>query len=257
MSKERLERAQAQRTHNSAQIPMNRRAFVRGLAGLVASLPACAYGQPQRSGYLPWGRWEVIPSIVVVSAADDRRLSAVREAVDFWNAELSRLGSAFRLGAITHIVGMIPFHDIHAIKLALKERNPVVWPDSIRLVDGDVIVALSDGTIFFDQAFTSRGPARKQVFVAIPGMPASRSLSNLARNVVAHELGHVIGLRHNNNPKALMCGNVTCPLGFPAEGFLPLTMQEEVELLEMYPSSWQAGPSRRWKADPPAGATPG
>lgn len=32
------------------------------------------------------------------------------------------------------------------------------------------------------------------------------TLANVARNVIAHELGHAIGLGHNNDAAKLMCG---------------------------------------------------
>src|SRR6266852_1402818 len=62
------------------------------------------------------GAWKEIPSITVVSTENDSRLPAVREAVGFWNATFSKLGSPFRLGAITHTVGMIPVGDLYALR---------------------------------------------------------------------------------------------------------------------------------------------
>jgi hypothetical protein len=40
----------------------------------------------------------------VISTESDYRLPAIREAVHFWNAELSKLGSPFRLGSLVHVV---------------------------------------------------------------------------------------------------------------------------------------------------------
>src|SRR5262249_46565890 len=113
---------------NSVQVPINRRAFVRGLAGFVAGWPACAYAQTPRSEYASLERWKIIPSIVVVSAADEPRLSAVREAIDFWNAELSKLGSPFRLGEVTHAIDIIPVDYLYAA----FHRTPRTVPDIIR-----------------------------------------------------------------------------------------------------------------------------
>jgi hypothetical protein len=85
---------------------MNRRTLISGLASLLAILPASSYAQPSHSSPYPWAPWKDIPAIAVVSAEDDYRLAAVREAVDFWNAELAKLGSPFRLGSLTHVVRM-------------------------------------------------------------------------------------------------------------------------------------------------------
>src|SRR5215813_9176962 len=77
---------------------MNRRALICGLGSLVAVLPASGYAQSS-----PSKRWDVIPEIAVISTESDYRLSAIREAVHFWNAELSKLGSPFRLGSLVHV----------------------------------------------------------------------------------------------------------------------------------------------------------
>jgi len=224
-------------------------------------LPASTYAQSlQRHDPSQWP-WKDIPSIVVVSSEDDSRLPAVREAVDFWNAELSKLGSPFRLAAIRHIVETIPASDLYALR---PDVNPV-WAkesrrsgspvDSIRRVNADIIVALSDARL---NSFALRWPNHAKVLVAVQSSRTyPLTLPNGAANVIAHELGHAIGLGHDNDEGTLMCGTVWCRLAYPNEGFFPLTKQEEIRLLEMYPPSWQPEPSRTWKGDPPSAPTSG
>jgi len=101
-------------------------------------------------------------------------------------------------------------------------------------------VVLSDGDFI---SFAARSPADGKVLVGIRSdslLPLT--LPNVARNVIAHELEHAIGLGHNDDPTTLMCGRpAPCrPSVFQSQEarFFPLTEDEKAQLLKMYPTHW-------------------
>jgi hypothetical protein len=226
---------------------MTRRALILGMVGLLAALSPPAHAQSIPGAPTPRIVWTETPSIVVLSAKADLRIGALREAVDFWNSEFSMLGSPFRLGRIVHSLRTISDDDVHLFK-ANRLLTPTLV-NSMREANGDVIVALSDDTDF--NAFTSGAPIVGKILIAIPSFRKYWYPPAIERNVIAHELGHALGLDHNDDATTLMCGGATCRRPtFPNNGFFPLTSAEKAKLFEMYPPGWESKPSRRWKADP-------
>jgi putative ABC transport system substrate-binding protein len=181
--------------------------------------------------------WKMVPTITVVSTAGDPRLPLVGDAVAFWNDTFAELGSPFRLGTLTQVIGAIPVEDLKTLS-----SFAVTPPESLKQTAGNIVVALSEGDFI---SFAARWAALDKAVVAIRDYHSfPLTLPNVARNVIAHELGQVIGLPHNADPTTLMCGRpASCrPDLFASDHpkYFPLTETEKAELRRMYPKSWQA-----------------
>jgi hypothetical protein len=115
-------------------------------------------------------------------------------------------------------------------------------PDSLTNMSGDIVIALSGGD-FISFTTSVPTPGGRRVLVAVKDDTSfPLTLPNVALNVITHELGHAIGLGHNNDATTLMCGRpAPCrPMVFESddEHIFPITDVEYGFLLDLYPASW-------------------
>jgi len=214
--------------------------------GAFLLIAVCLVGSNARGQYRQpsfWQVWHRVPTIVVVSANADPRVELVEKAVAFWNKTLTETGSAFRLGRITHVVQSPPEEDLQTLSESVLSQTAAraTRPEQLRNLSGDITIFLAQSKFI---SFTSPLDENSRRVIGIRGAQfPPLNQPNVAVNVIAHELGHAIGLRHNSDPSMLMCGRpAPCrPDLFISETprFFPLTDDEKQRLRAMYPPDWK------------------
>ena len=172
--------------------------------------------------------------VVVVADSEDDRIAMVREAVAFWKGVAADLGFGPPFHA-PHLVwppaGQRPFenyaHQLSQLAGRLHSSDPGPAPPPALLdVDAEVVVLLSAQNLMpFAWPYGDRGGH----FVAVP---LGEERDHVMRNVIAHELGHVLGLSHTREPGVLMCQpcDTSSSLSRGEPPFLPLTDRDRERL---------------------------
>jgi hypothetical protein len=200
-------------------------------------LPSAGSGRFDAAGSLPAQR-EIL---IVAADPHDGRLAAAREAIGFWNDTLGELGLPIRLheAQVLRPATVKPFENytrqiwMLAGKPAPPERRPPP-PDALTALGGDIVVFFSSQVIF-----SFAWPFEESRFFLGVQTDDHEPLTfpNVARNVIAHELGHTFGLAHNGNTPTLMCGPCQHTVYRSDEPrFFPLTAAERARLKTLYPA---------------------
>jgi matrixin len=185
-------------------------------------------------------RAQTLLSVTVIGDPRDPRASAIEEAVTFWNQSLDRLGVGLRFGEIRFVDGGIADRILQELQRGeIDVQNDDALPALLGPLPGEIVIALPDADLM---SFGVPWSPRAKGFVALRrGDAEPMSLPNVARNAAAHELGHVLGLDHNSDPRTLMCGRpAPCrPNAFASAEprFFPLTAEDERRLRARWPRS--------------------
>lgn len=176
--------------------------------------------------------------VTILGDSGDSRVPAVREALEHWNETAVRLRLRVRFDSGTVVRRPLPEDALEATGRSMPWRviGALRLRTALEGVPGDVVIALSRRELISFGVTTGTG--RVGVIGLRPDDRLPLSLPNTTRNVVAHELGHLLGLQHNADSTTLMCGRpARCrPAAFASKRsyFFPLTASDEQALLERW-----------------------
>lgn len=178
--------------------------------------------------------------IAIIGDPRDSRISPAREAIAHWNQELLHLGRRIHFDSAFVISDSVPDELLRAASgEVVLGRGPATTRLLTKLstAPADIVIALSQ-TDLISFSVRWRPGSRGVVGIRRSDIPPL-SLPNTVRNVVAHELGHVLGLDHNDDATTLMCGRpAACrPAAFASDSvhFFPLTAADEELLQKRWP----------------------
>lgn len=178
--------------------------------------------------------------LAIAGALGDPRLVPAHAAIAFWNGEFERLGRHVRFDSAFLTAVHVPDSLLRqASGEAVRGGGAATTAlrTMLRDVPADIVIALSTTDLISFSARWEKGE------LGIVGVRRSDipplTLPNTVQNVIAHELGHVLGLPHNEDPKTLMCGRpAPCrPAAFASEQphFFPLTADDEALIRHRWP----------------------
>lgn len=166
------------------------------LITLAASVWLCFSAYYRR----PVRVWMTSPAIVVSAAReDDPRIADVFRAVDYWNRQLRLVKSPIRLGSIGRAVRLTA-DDRRNLR---TENPPAETRARLDNLKSSIIIVLQDEPI---KSFVHSDRVGSNVVVVISSPDGTTAQPYVMRNVIAHEIGHAIGLQHTDVPESLMCG---------------------------------------------------
>jgi hypothetical protein len=178
--------------------------------------------------------------VTILGDSLDPRLAPAREALDHWNSEFRRLGRRVQLGSGVVRPNLIPDDDVRAAGAeAVVGGGPATDRLRARLANdsSDIVIVLTQADLV-SFSVPWRRDQKGLAGIRRSDIPPL-SLPNTVRNVVAHELGHVLGLSHNADSTTLMCGRpAPCrPAAVVSDSahFFPLTPPDEQRIRARWP----------------------